>query len=295
MFEDFTPLDIQTQSSPPITIHGLQHTTSSGPALLLIHGFPQTHHIWHLVTPALISSYKVILVDIRGYGASSKPSGVQHYAKSAMAKDMHAVMSQLGHTSYFVVAHDRGARVAHKLMVDYPSEVKKAIFLDIAPTLCMFEYTNQEFATAYWHWFFLIQKTPLPEMLITSHARQFAELFMGGRLEDGFSTFSAEAFEVYVRSLADHETVHAMCEDYRAAATLDLQEAKRDLEDGKKIKGDLKVIWGKRGVIEKCFDAVKEWTAVSDGRVEGESLNCGHYVPEEKPDELIEKIKEFLV
>lgn len=201
---------------------------------------------------------------------------------------------ETGGEGYFVLAHDRGARVAHKLMVDFPNEVRKAVFLDIAPTLCMFEATNQEFATAYWHWFFLIQKAPLPEMMITSMPRRFAELFMGGRFENGYKTFNEEVFEKYVQSLGDEETVHAMCEDYRAAATLDLEEAREDIKNGRKIKGDIKVVWGKRGVIEKCFDAVSEWEFVSDGKVEGKTLDCGHYIPEEKPEEVARIVEEFL-
>lgn len=212
-----------------------------------------------------------------------------------MAKDISAVMTQLNIPKYYVCAHDRGARVAHKLMVDYPSQVINAIFLDIAPTLTMFEKTNQAFATAYWHWFFLIQKAPLPEMLITSKSRDFAELFMGGRLDDGFKTFNGEVFEIYVKQLGDEECVYGMCEDYRAAATLDLDEAREDLKNEKKIKSPLRVIWGERGIIGKMYDAVGEWKGVSESEVQGFSLDCGHYIPEEKPDELVKHIREFLV
>lgn len=295
MFDGFTPFDIQTQSTPPVTIHGITNLTSTGPPLVLIHGFPQTHHIWHLVTPLLQSKYKLILLDIRGYGASSKPDGVSQYVKSIMARDVAVVMETLGFSQYFVCAHDRGARVAHKLLVDYPDRVQRAILLDICPTLAMFEYTNQEFATAYWHWFFLIQKAPLPEKMVTDDARGFAELFMGGRLTDGYRAFHENVFEEYVKSLGDVETVHGMCEDYRAAATLDLDEARKDLEVGRKIKTPLKILWGKKGVIEKCFDGVGEWQKVSDAEVVGESLDCGHYVPEEQPEALVKHILDFLV
>lgn len=305
MFDSFHSFDIQTSTNPPVTIHGItsQDPKSNGPStslppLLLIHGFPQTHHIWHLITPHLLKTYTLILIDIRGYGASSKPSGsTSYYAKSAMAKDVAVVMEKLGHPSYFVCAHDRGARVTHKLLVDYPDRVKKAILLDICPTLAMMEFTNLEFATAYWHWYFLIQKAPLPEMMIAQDARGFAEKFMGGRLDRGWKTFDAEAFEAYVKALGDRECVHAMCEDYRAAATVDLEEARADLKAGRKVKTPLRILWGKKGVIEKMFDGVEEWKKVSDEGVliEGQGIeDCGHYIPEEKPDELVKHILEFL-
>ncbi|KAE9382002.1 alpha/beta-hydrolase [Stipitochalara longipes BDJ] len=292
MFENFTSFDITTQSDPHISIHGIQ--SGSGPPLLLLHGFPQTHHIWHLIAPKLTSTYTVIALDLRGYGASSKPSGVGQYAKSAMARDIVTVMSTLGHSTFYVCAHDRGARVTHKLLVDYPDLVKKAILLDICPTLAMYTQTNLEFAKVYWHWFFLIQKSPLPETLISGEPRKFAELFMGGR-SGGYRGFEKEAWEEYVRVLGEIGAVHAMCEDYRASSTVDLDESRRDLEEGKLIKCPIRVLWGKHGVIEKCFDALKEWKGVAEEGVEvsGMSVDCGHYVPEQAPDEVLKNIREL--
>lgn len=255
MFEGFTSFDIETQSDPPVSIHGIR--AGSGDPVLLLHGFPQTHHIWHRVAPQLVSKYTVIAIDIRGYGASSKPSGVAQYSKTPMSRDCVVVMEALGFSSFFVCAHDRGARVAHKLLVNYPDRIRKAIFLDICPTLAMYSKTDFEFAKMYFHWFFLIQTSPLPEISIGHNPRAWAEIFMGGRY-GGLAVFDKDVFEEYVKTLGDPDTVQAMCNDYRASASLDMEEAKKDLEDGKLIQCPLRVLWGRHGVIEKCFDAIQE-------------------------------------
>ncbi|KAK7746527.1 hypothetical protein SLS62_009390 [Diatrype stigma] len=307
MFDGFESFKIRTQADPEVDIYGLKSAGFSPerPALLLLHGFPQTHHIWHRVAPPLAEKYNVVMIDIRGYGQSSKPGSVSAYAKSAMARDCVAVMDGVfggGGTEqqqqpFFVCAHDRGARVAHKLCVDFPARVRKAVFLDICPTLAMYAKTDYAFATAYWHWFFLIQKEPLPESLIAGNAHTFAELFMGGRQEKGLRVFDEGCFDVYVKSLEDPDTVHAMCHDYRASATLDMDEAREDLKAGRLLKTPLLVLWGKNGVIEKCFDALKEWRAVAeDGvTVQGHSVDSGHYIPEEASEELTSAVLEFLV
>lgn len=171
----------------------------------------------------------------------------------------------------------------------------KAIFLDIAPTLAMYEKTDMAFAKAYWHWFFLIQKAPLPEMLMVGNARGWIEHTMGGRYGVGIEIFKKECVESYVGQIGDGETVHGMCEDYRAGAGIDLEEARRDREGGRMIGCSLRVLWGRKGVIEKLFDALGEWRAVSgEGLVSGESVDCGHYIPEEAPEAVVEHVKEFL-
>ncbi|KAM0433185.1 hypothetical protein ACHAQK_009364 [Fusarium lateritium] len=299
MFDNFESFAITTKSNPDVTINGLKSgdASSSKPALLLLHGFPQTLHIWHRVTPRILDKYTVVLIDIRGYGQSSKPEDVSAYAKSAMARDCIDVMDALGHTeSFFVCAHDRGARVAHKLAVDYPDRIRKFILLDICPTLAMYSKTDFDFAKAYFHWFFLIQKEPLPETLINAKPRELAEMFMGGRQGDGIAIFEPECFEFYAKSLEDSATVHAMCNDYRASATLDLDEAREDLKNGRKIRSPLLVLWGKHGVIEKSFDAIQEWKDVTeDGvSVDGRSVESGHYIPEQNPDEVVSAILQFL-
>lgn len=292
MFPDFTPFDISV--SPSIKIHGLQ--SGRGPPLLLLHGFPQNLLIWHLVAPQLTSSYTVVALDLRGYGQSSKPPGGEDhsaYSKTVMAQDCISVMAKLGHKEFYICAHDRGARVAHKLCVNHSDNVIKAILLDIAPTLAMFDQTDFAFAKAYWHWFFLIQPSPLPESLMLANPRSWIENTMGRTI--GLELFDGEAVENYVRQMRDEESVAGMCEDYRAAASIDLDESRDDSEKGRKIKCPLRVLWGKKGVIESQFDALKEWRAVTDkGLVDGTSVDCGHYIPEEMPDVVVRHIREFL-
>lgn len=302
MFENFEPISVTTQSSPEVVIRGLRSTNASSnlPPLLLLHGFPQTLHIWHRVAPQLADAYAVVLLDLRGYGGSSKPGGdVSQYAKSAMACDCAAAMTHLGHDTFFLCGHDRGARVGHKLCVDHPDRVRAAVFLDICPTLAMYEATDRRFATAYFHWFLLIQPHPLPETMILGDPRRVAEMFMGGRQgEDvGLSIFEKECWEEYVGNLSDPDAVHAMCQDYRAAATLDLEEQRRDLAGGRRIRCPLRVLWGRLGVVEACFDAVAEWRRVAEEGVpvDGYAVESGHYIPEQAPQEVVKAIRELFV
>jgi pimeloyl-ACP methyl ester carboxylesterase len=301
MFQGFQPFEVQTQSDPPVTIRGLKSgdaSSSSLPPLLLLHGFPQTRHIWHRVAPKLVEQYTVVLMDLRGYGESSKPEHVSSYAKSAMARDCVRVMDKLGFEQpFFICAHDRGARVAHKLCVDFPDRVRKTILLDICPTLAMYTKTDFDFAKAYFHWFFLIQAAPLPETLISARPREVAELFMGGRQKDGLHIFDSTCFDIYVENLKDPATVHAMCQDYRASATLDLEEAREDIEKSRLVRCPLLILWGKHGVIEKCFNALEEWRAVTESgiSVTGNSVDSGHYLPEHVPEEVLSAIGSFLV
>ncbi|EGX87871.1 epoxide hydrolase, putative [Cordyceps militaris CM01] len=300
MFPGFTPFTVQTETQPEaVSIFGLQSAPSPTPLppLLLLHGFPQNHRIWSRVAPLLAGRFHLVLIDLRGYGGSSKPASVAAYAKSAMARDCIAVMDALGHAGrrFFVCAHDRGARVAHKLCVDHPARIASTILLDICPTLAMYGQTNLQFATAYFHWFFLIQDAPFPETLIAARPREFARLFMGARQAEGVTIFDEPAFESYVAALGDEAAVHGMCQDYRASASLDLDEAREDLAQGRLIKCPLRVFWSERGVIEKCFDAIKEWKAVAekDVLVEGHSVDSGHYIPEQLPEVVASKVIAF--
>ncbi|KAH8704743.1 putative epoxide hydrolase [Talaromyces proteolyticus] len=295
MFDGFTSFDITVE--PDVTIHGV--SGGSGPAILLLHGFPQTHHIWHKVADELAKTYFVVAIDLRGYGQSSKPGGGEghiRYGKKAMARDAVRVMDELlhGKTQFYICAHDRGARVAHRLCVDYPERVHKAIFLDICPTLAMYSQTDMVFAKAYFHWFFLIQEAPFPETLILANPTTWLEGSMGAR-HAGLGPFTAACLAEYKKNLTDTQTVHAMCEDYRAAASIDLEEAKQDIAEGRHVQCPLTVFWGAHGVIEKCFDAVAEWKKVSTSTVEGKALDCGHYIPEERPEDVLASVLEFLV
>ena len=263
-----------------------------GPAVLLLHGYPETHAMWHKVAPQLARDYTVVCPDLRGYGDSSKPRGLpdhSNYSKRAMALDMVEVMQALGHESFHVVGHDRGGRVAHRLARDHGRRVKTLTVLDISPTLKMYESTNMQFARAYYHWFFLIQPAPLPEKML-SGLGPFYIFKRLGRGKSGLKHFSKAAMAEYVRAFKDPRTVHATCEDYRAAATIDLFHDKRDLS--KKITMPLLAIWGRQGVVEALFDCAADWREVASN-VHGRALQCGHFIPEEKPKELLAELRRF--
>ena len=264
----------------------------SGPAVLLLHGYPETHAMWHKVAPELARDYTVVCPDLRGYGDSSKPKGLpdhSNYSKRAMAKDMVELMRALGHESFHAVGHDRGGRVAHRLARDHGKCVKSLTVLDISPTLKMYRSTNMQFAKAYYHWFFLIQETPIPERMLEGQG-PFYLLKRLGRGKAGLKFFSKEAMAEYVRAFQDPRTIHATCEDYRAAATIDLIH---DQKDKSKIRMPLLALWGRQGVIAALFDCLEDWREVATD-VRGRALPCGHFIPEEKPKELLAELKRFL-
>ncbi|MFC0252191.1 alpha/beta fold hydrolase [Massilia consociata] len=292
LFPGFQRLHLEVE--PGIAIAGV--AGGSGPPLLLLHGHPQTHAIWHKVAPALAERFTVVACDLRGYGDSSKPPGAPghaNYSKRSMAADMLRVMRQLGFGSFRVMAHDRGARVAHRLMADHPAAVERAVLLDIAPTLAMYEGTTQAFARAYWHWFFLIQPAPLPERLIEADPQAYLRDVMGRR-SAGLAPFHAHALAEYARCLALPGTAHGICEDYRAAAGIDLEHDRADRDAGRRIGQPLLVLWGGQGVVQRCFDPLALWHAVA-ARAEGEALPCGHYIPEEAPQALLARALPFLL
>ncbi|WP_244816153.1 alpha/beta fold hydrolase [Caballeronia sp. Lep1P3] len=288
-FRDYEPFAIDAAG---VRIAGVKG--GDGPPLLLLHGHPQTHEIWHACADVLARRFTVIATDLRGYGASSKPeSDERHtpYSKRAMAADQIAVMRHFGFGRFLVCAHDRGARVAHRMAVDFPDAVDRLMLLDIAPTLAMYEATNREFATAYFHWFLLIQPSPLPELLIGGNPNAYIDRVMGNR-HAGLAPFAPHALQAYRDALAQPGAVFAMCEDYRASASIDLEHDRADLERGQRIACPLRVLWGENGVIERCFDALAEWRRVARD-VSGRALPCGHYIPEEEPQMLIEEILAF--
>lgn len=273
--------------APDVSIHvrsfGAPH--ASAMPLLVLHGHPQTMVIWHKVLPVLREHFKVVLADLRGYGDSSKPPGGEghvRYSKREMAGDLLVAMRALGHERFGVLAHDRGARVAHRLAVDHPEAVERLMLLDIAPTLAMYEKTDEAFARAYWHWFFLIQRSPMPEQFIERDVRQYLGWVMRWQAP-GQSPFVPLALDEYARCLSQPGAAHALCEDYRAAATIDLEHDRADRLAGKRLPMPLHVLWGARGIIERCFDPLALWREVAD-HVTGHTLPCGHYLPEEAPE-----------
>jgi haloacetate dehalogenase len=266
----------------------------SGPPLLLLHGHPQTLAIWHKVAGRLAERHTVVAADLRGYGRSSKPAGARdhaNYAKRVMALDQLALMRSLGFERFDVLAHDRGARVAHRLAMDHASAVRRMVLLDIAPTLAMYEQTNETFARAYWHWFFLIQPTPLPERLIEADPAAYVRDLMGRR-SAGLAPFDPRALADYEECMGRPGTAHGVCEDYRAAAGIDLVHDRTDRDAGLGLGQPLRVYWGRDGVVERCFRPLEEWRRVALD-VDGEALPCGHYIAEEAPDELLARVLPF--
>ena len=279
---DDGPLDIACQIS------------GSGPALLMLHGFPQTKAIWHRVAPELSKHYSVVIADLRGYGASSKPHGkADHstYSKRSLAADQHAVMQALGHKQFFLLGHDRGGRVSHRLAVDFPQSVTKLMVLDISPTLSMYENTTMAFAKGYWHWFFLIQPEPVPETLIGANPEYWLKNHMGRHAGTGI--FDPGCWAEYLAAASNPHSMHAMCEDYRAAATIDLVHDRADRIEGKKLAMPIRVLWGEYGLVNQCFTPIEDWKRVAANEVTGRHLPSGHYIPEECAEELIQEVKAF--
>ncbi len=265
---------------------------NNAPALLLLHGYPQTSAMWHGVASLLVDDYQVICPDLRGYGRSDKPdTDEEHttYSKRAMANDLVQMMTTLGHQSFYIGAHDRGARVAHRLGLDHPDKVIAMSLLDIAPTREMYAQTSSSFAKAYWHWFFLIQKNPLPESLIGHDPAAFWKLKCFNQA-GGSNPFTPDALDEYLTAFSDPQTIHASCEDYRAAATIDIEH---DNADGdQRLSVPLQVLWAKHGAIEKCFDVLGLWRQRA-ANVEGEALDTTHYMAEEKPQEIAGRFMDF--
>jgi haloacetate dehalogenase len=286
------------------TVNGTQvfalHNKKTGagkPPLLLLHGYPQSHLIWHKVVPLLEKKFILIISDLRGYGNSDKPVGLpdhSNYSKKVMAADQVQLMQQLGFDHFFVAGHDRGGRVAHRLCVDYPEKVWKLCLLDISPTLTMYEQTNMEFAKKYWWWFFLIQPAPLPEQLITAAPEAYLKQKIGYGLT-GLSPFTNHAYQAYLSYVSDYNTNHGMCEDYRAAAGIDLEHDRQDRRSGKKIECPLQVLWGELGVVNKCFQPLRDWREKVNDQypVIGGTTPSGHYLPEEVPQIVAERFIDF--
>ena len=289
MFEGFERERIQTPGAEIGLVHG-----GEGPPVLLLHGYPQTHAMWHLVAPRLAEDFAVVAMDLRGYGDSSKPFGDQDhstYSKRAMASDGVRVMEALGFDAFAVVGHDRGGRVGHRMALDHPGRVTKLAVLDIVPTRHVFKTVGKDLATAYYHWFFFIQPYDLPETMIGADPSYYLRKKLGG-WGTSLDTFAPEALAEYVRCF-DPATIHASCEDYRAAASIDLIHDDADREGGRKVECPLLTLWGGRGVMERIYDVEAVWREYARD-VRGGPIDAGHFLAEEKPEETAQELVGFL-
>ncbi len=289
MFEGFEGRQLETSGTTINCFIG-----GDGPPLLMLHGYPQTHVMWHKVAPRLAQDFTVVVADLRGYGDSGKPHGdPEHalYSKRAMALDQAEVMEQLGFESFLLVGHDRGARVSHRLAKDHPQRVRKLAVLDIIPTHRMFQLVNKEMATNTYHWFFLIQPYDFPERMIGASADYFIRRGFE-RGENSAQVFPAEAVAEYVRCFCDPAAIHATCEDYRAGAGIDLVHDEADLDN--KVGCPLLALWSATGYVGRTQNVLQVWREYATD-VRGHSLACGHHLAEELPDETYAALREFLL
>ena len=292
MLESFEDCDINAAG---VRIHA--KVGGAGPPILLLHGYPQTHVMWHRVAPGLADRHAVVLADLRGYGDSARPaSDTDHasYSKRAMADDQVGLMRELGFDRFAVVGHDRGARVAHRLCLDHPGEVSRAAFLDIVPTRHVFTHVDRALAQAYEHWFFLSQEADLPERLIGNDPayyllRKMAQ-WSGG---EGFEAFAPEAVAEYVRCFSDPEVIRAACEDYRAAASIDLEHDEVDAGLGQRLECPVLVLWGAVGFVGRHYDVVDVWREYATD-VRGQKVGGGHFPAEEDPSATLSALQNFL-
>ncbi len=289
----FPGFRIEDIRAPGATIRTVR--AGSGPPLLLLHGYPQTHVIWHKIASRLAERFTVVLTDLRGYGDSSKPEGgARHanYSFRAMAQDQLEVMRYLGHERFYVASHDRGARTAHRLCLDHPQAVRKVCFMDIVPTLRMYRDTSKEFATKYMWWFFLIQKAPLPERMIGADPEFFLDQHF--EVQNGTpGALSQEALEEYKRCFCTPEAIHASCEDYRASADIDLKMDEADEQAGRKVGAPVLALWGAKGTLGKLWNVLEVWRQHARAPVDGRALDSGHYLAEEQPEEVLQEFLRF--
>jgi haloacetate dehalogenase len=293
-FDGFKREQIKTSGAVINVVYGGQ-----GPPLLLLHGIPETHVLWRKVTPALAQDFTLVIADLRGYGDSSKPpGGTDHfaYSKRAMAQDQVEVMEHLGFREFAVVGHDRGGRVAHRMALDHASRLTKLVILDIVPTYKCYQTVTKEFATIFFHWFMLVQPPPFPETMLGNSAEHFLKtmLFRLGGEEPGHDIpqwVGRAAYNDYLRCFRDPAAIRALCEDYRAAASIDLAHDAADLN--KKIQCPLLVLWSEKGPFHRMFDVLETWKERA-GDVNGKALAAGHFIPEQIPDQLVAELKPFL-
>ncbi len=289
MFEGFDRFDVRRGE---VTL--ACRRAGQGEPLLLMHGHPQTMAMWHRVAPQLAQRFTVVMMDLRGYGDSSRPEPGEDsaaYSRREMALDAVAVMRSQGFDRFQVLAHDRGARVAHRLAADHPQQVERLMLLDIAPTLAMYTQTSEAFARAYWHWFFLIQPPPLPEGLIEDDPVRYVRSVMGARYA-GLAVFDPAAMAEYERCIALPGSARGICGDYRASAGIDLVHDRADVAAGRRLAQPLRVLWGDNGIVGQCFDVLALWRERASD-VSGRAVASGHYLAEEAPQAVLDEALGF--
>lgn len=292
-----TPLAGFTRSTIAVTGTDIAVAVAgTGPPLLLLHGFPQTMAMWHRVAPVLAEHFTVVCADLRGYGASGRPdAGDDHagYSKRAMAQDQVEVMSALGFDRFAVAGHDRGGRVVRRMCLDHPDRVSAAAVLDIVPTATVFATTDQALATAYYHWFFLIQPADLPERMIAGDVDHFMRRTLASWARSE-TVFDEAILRHYIDAFSDPAAIHAACEDYRASAVIDLTHDAESDAAGQKLTMPLLALWGGRGIVGRTFDVLATWRKKSASTVTGHALDCGHFLPEEAPEDTLKALLDFL-
>jgi haloacetate dehalogenase len=289
-FEGFSLTEVAVPGGSMRLRHG-----GSGPPLLMLHGNPQTHAMWHLVAPTLAQRFTVVCPDLRGYGFSHKPPATADhlpYSKREMAKDMVAVMEHFGHKRFRLAGHDRGGRVAHRLALDHPDRVEQLATLDIIPTLEHFERADMDFALSYYHWFWLAQKHPYPEWLINKAPEDWWRQHTN-RNPDKPDLFHPDALADYLAAVRIPETVRGICEDYRAATSIDLEHDRASRAAGAKVECPMLALWGSKGKINQWYDAMAIWRQYCGAEVAGGGIESGHYIAEENPAALLEWFGRF--
>ena len=295
-----------TLNGLPVTFRRSCDWAAEKPVLVLLHGFPQTHVMWHRVAQQLRDRYRLVMPDLRGYGDSSHEPGDAehaHYSKRAMAQEVVDLMDHLGVQVFYLCGHDRGGRVAHRLAVDHPIRVKKLCVIDIAPTLDMYNATDFDFARAYYHWFHLIQPAPLPELMIGGNAKAYLHAKLGGWGSQGLGYIEPEALAEYERCFCSTASnaqglpaaIHSACEDYRASSGIDLAHDRESRAQGRKIACDTLVLWGERGVVNRLFKPLELWQSQCEGQVSGQAVAAGHFIPEELPEQTAQALTDFMV
>lgn len=291
MFESF---DLETIDADGVALRVRHRIRAGHPPLLLLHGNPQTHYMWHAVAPRLAERYSVVAPDLTGYGESAKPATTKDhlpYSKRAMAATQVALMTHLGFERFFVAGHDRGGRVAYRMALDHPQRVAKLAVLDIVPTWEAYKRADMAFGMSYFHWFFMTQPFDLPERLIGADPDFYWKRHTS-REPKGPDFFAAEALADYLRCFGNPATIHAICEDYRAAASIDMQHDEADRNADRRIEAPLLALWGAKGRLEAWYDTLAIWREWA-GDVRGRALDCGHYLPEERPQEVALEFERF--